>query len=141
MFSKSCQYAIRAVLFLAAYASEEKKMGTKEIAEAIGVPKHFLGKILQQLSRHNLVASTKGPHGGFYLTKEILQSHLIKVVECIDGEDNLKSCILGLPVCSSENPCPLHVQAFAYREGVLYQLKHQTIQDLANRVGREGLNL
>ena len=47
------------------------------------------------------------------------------------------SCILGLPVCSSENPCPLHIQAFAYREGLHYQLKHQAIGDLAKRIERE----
>ena len=141
MFSKSCKYAIRAVLFLAVKGKEGRKVGVQEIAEALGVPKHFLAKILQQLSRNSLIASTKGPHGGFYLNEENRNANLIKVVECMDGPEIFTSCLLGLPVCSSENPCPLHVQAFAFREGLLYQIKHQSIEELANRIEREQLKL
>ena len=137
MFSQACKYAIRAVLYLAVHASEGKKAGVKEIAAALDVPKYFLAKILQQLSRNNLISSTKGPSGGFYLSGQNLEATLKEVVECIDGPDVFNSCILGLPVCSSENPCPLHVQAFAYLEGLHYQLKHQAIGDLAKRIERE----
>lgn len=141
MFSKSCKYAIRAILYLAVKAREGQKVGVQEIAEELEVPKHFLAKILQQLSRNHLIASIKGPNGGFYLSEENREANLIKVVECIDGPEIFSSCLLGLPVCSSENPCPLHVQAFAYREGLLYQIKHQTIEELANRIERERLQL
>jgi Rrf2 family protein len=116
-------------------------MGVKEISDRLEVPKHFLAKILQQLAKHNLIASVKGPSGGFYLSESHLNASLIKVVESIDGREIFNSCLLGLPVCSSANPCPLHVQAYAYREGIIYQMKHQTIQELANRIEREELQL
>lgn len=137
MFSQACKYAIRAVLYLAVHASEGKKVGVKDIAAALDVPKYFLAKILQQLSRNNLISSAKGPSGGFYLSEKNLEASLKEVVECIDGSDVFNACILGLPVCSSKNPCPLHVQAFAYREGLHYQLKHQAIGDLAKRIEKE----
>ena len=77
MFSKSCKYALRAVLYLAANTNESKKAGAKVIAETLDVPRPFLSKILQQLSRHQLIASTKGPHGGFYLDeREKKTAHL-----------------------------------------------------------------
>lgn len=134
MFSKSCKYAIRAVLFLAVNASEEKKLGAKDIAEELDIPKHFLAKILQQLSRHQLIASTKGTGGGFYLEENNLNANLEAIIECIDGQSVFTSCILGLPVCSSENPCPLHHKSLKYREGLKATLSNQTIKDLAAKV-------
>ena len=141
MFSKSCKYAIRAVLYLALHSSEQHKLGVKEIAEALEVPGPFLAKLLQQLSRHHLVSSTKGPNGGFFLNKANRQASLKGVVESIDGPDIFTSCILGLQVCSSENPCPLHSRAIIYREGLLELIADQTIEEVAERVGRQELKI
>ncbi|MCB9272416.1 MAG: Rrf2 family transcriptional regulator [Lewinellaceae bacterium] len=137
MFSKACKYAIRAALYLAVHAESGQKLGVKDIATALDVPQHFLAKILQQLSRNHLISSAKGPSGGFFLDEQNMEVTLRQIVECIDGPDMFTSCILGLPVCSSENPCPLHVQAFAYREGLNYQLKHQAIGELAGKILKE----
>jgi Rrf2 family transcriptional regulator, iron-sulfur cluster assembly transcription factor len=134
MFSKTSQYAIRAVLYLAVSSSPENKIGVKEIAEALAVPKHFLAKILQQLSRHNLISSTKGPSGGFFLSAENRKANLRTVIESIDGPDVFNSCILGLPVCSSKNPCPLHAEALTYREGLFNLVGLKTIDEVAFRV-------
>lgn len=141
MFSKSCKYALRAVLYLAIHSSVEQKLGVREIAEALSVPGPFLAKILQQLSRNNLIASVKGPSGGFYLSDSNRRTSLRKVVECMDGPEVFSSCILGLPVCSSANPCPLHTQAFIYREGLLKLVEQQTIEEVARRVELETLKL
>jgi Rrf2 family iron-sulfur cluster assembly transcriptional regulator len=141
MFSKACQYAIRAVLFLAAHNPEGKKVSLAEIATAIDVPHHFLGKNLQLLVRDGLVSSSKGPHGGFWMTSDNLDRSLIDVIQLIDGPGIFQSCVLGLPFCSSANPCPLHVQAMAFRDGLLYQLKHNTIRELGLRIQRESIKL
>lgn len=141
MFSKSCKYAIRAVLYLAVHSNMEKKFGVKEVAEALEVPGPFLAKLLQQLSRQGLIASTKGPGGGFYLNEENRLRPLREVVEAIDGRDVFHSCILGLPVCGPENPCPLHSKAITYREEVFHLLDGQSIHDMAKRIQRLKLAL
>lgn len=141
MFSKSCRYAIRAVLYLAVHANMDNKLGVNDIAEALVVPKHFLAKILQQLSRDHLIVSVKGPNGGFYLNEENTNMPLYDIVKSIDGTEAFNSCILGLPVCSSENPCPLHVQAFSFRDGLLYQLENQSIEEMATRIERKNLKI
>ncbi len=140
MFSKTCQYAIRAVLYLAVHA-DDKKVGVAELAEALNAPKHFLAKILQQLSKHKLVSSAKGPKGGFYLTEKNLKATLEDIILCIDGPEVFTGCVMGLPQCSSENPCPLHVQANAYRQGLQFHLKYQSIGEMAMVVERQGLNI
>lgn len=141
MFSKSCKYAIRAVLFMAYKTSPDQRVGVKEISDALGVPGPFLAKLLQQLTRNNLVSSVKGPNGGFFLSEKNRNEPLRKVVECIDGPEVFSACILGLPVCSSENPCPLHTQAFIYREGLLQMVGKKTIAEIAAQVTQEGLSV
>ena len=141
MFSKTCKYAIRAVLFLALHTKKEKKCSVSDLAEALDVPKHFLAKILQQLSKHGLIASAKGPNGGFYLNEKNLQESLDAIIMCIDGPDFFSGCIMGLPVCSETNPCPLHAQATAYRQGLFYQLRYQSISEMATMIERKELNI
>jgi len=141
MFSQACKYGIRAVLYISENASEEGKLGVKEVAETLQTPKHFLAKVLQQLSKHDLIVSAKGPGGGFFLRDDQKDNTLLEIIHSIDGTDSLSGCILGLPVCSSENPCPLHVQAMAYREGLSYQLRHQSIREMATTVKRENIQL
>jgi Rrf2 family transcriptional regulator, iron-sulfur cluster assembly transcription factor len=141
MFSKSCKYAIRAVLYLAVHARPDHKIGIKPIAEALEVPMHFLGKILQQLAKHQIVSSTKGPGGGFFLTADNLANHIDKIITAIDGREVFTACVLGLPTCSPANPCPLHVQVFAYREGLRGQLHALTVAELAARIQRDHIRL
>ena len=78
----------------------------------------FLAKLLQQLAKHHLIASSKGAGSGFYLAQENQELSLADVIRCIDGNDLFSSCVLGLPVCSSENPCPLHYHAIVFRQSV-----------------------
>ncbi len=140
MFSKTCQYAIRAVLHLSLY-KDDYRVGVAELAEALKAPKHFLAKILQQLSKHGLVSSAKGPNGGFYLSEENQKATLEDVIICIDGSNVFSGCVIGLPQCSSDKPCPLHMQANAYRQGLQFHLKYQTIGEMALMVERQGLKI
>ena len=55
MFSKSTEYALRATIYIAQKSSEENKLGIKEISEAIDSPQSFTAKILQSLTRENIV--------------------------------------------------------------------------------------
>ncbi len=132
MFSKSCQYAIRAVIYLAEQQGADKNVGVKEIAEALNVPQQFLSKILQQLSKHNKISSVKGPGGGFYLDEFNAKATLLDIVEIIDGKHTLNNCILGKPYCSNEHPCPLHHQFYGCREGLRASLSACEIGSLVD---------
>lgn len=59
MFSKSCEYAIRATIYIAKQTKQDKRVGIKDIANAINSPNAFTGKILQQLSKAKIIESAK----------------------------------------------------------------------------------
>lgn len=127
IFSKTCEYAIRAVFYIAQKSSLGNKVGIKEIAAAIDSPELYLAKILQDLSRKGLISSTKGPNGGFYIDKGSLNRPLSDIVEAVDGDKLFYGCALGLKQCSEINPCPLHEQFKALRTQIHDSLSSTTI--------------
>ncbi len=130
MLSKSSQYAIRAVLYLSLNSNEKKKYSPKEIAKAIDTPAPFLAKTLQELTKRSLISSVKGRNGGFYLTEENKHNTLISIVDSIDGLDKFQECVLGLSVCSNDNPCSLHHSITPLRKKMVEELTFKTIDDL-----------
>ncbi|MEJ6980143.1 Rrf2 family transcriptional regulator [Pedobacter sp. P351] len=128
IFSKTCEYAMRAVFFIAHRTASGGKVGIKEIALGISSPEHFLAKILQDLSRRGIVLSTKGPNGGFYMDAPSLKRPLSDVVEAIDGDGIFVGCGLGLEYCSEENPCPIHHQFKDIRNQIHDMLQHTSIE-------------
>jgi len=134
MLSKSCIYALRAIIFIAHNANEQNKVGIKEMAKELDLPAHYLGKILQQLTKHNIIQSIKGPNGGFYLNNKSQEVKLIKVVEVMDGLDVFLKCGLGLNDCSEAHPCPLHDDFKTYRDGMFELFNAKSIADLVLKI-------
>jgi len=127
LFSKTCEYAMRAVFYIARCSHEGKRVGIKEIAEKINSPEPFLAKILQQLSRAGLIQSAKGPNGGFYLDAAGLNKPIADIVTAIDGKSIFAGCAMGLHDCSEINPCPLHHEFKKVRTQITKMLHQTTI--------------
>ena len=136
MFSNSAKYAINAVLYLAINAKGSEKILAREISDSISVPKAYIAKLLQELVRHDIISSERGPKGGFYLTEANRKVPMIKIVEMIDGEDLFKSCVLGLAHCDETKPCPLHEKISPYRWSLLTALEYNTIQDYSDEISK-----
>lgn len=136
MFSKACEYAIRATLYISIKSVEGSKLGIKEIAKEIDSPEPFTAKILQTLSREGIISSIKGPNGGFYLEPNGKPIPLNTIVKAIDGEDVLHTCTLGLRECSDKFPCPIHHEVKKYKEHVRKTMKGKTVQDLTKELSK-----
>ncbi|MBL0324255.1 MAG: Rrf2 family transcriptional regulator [Cytophagaceae bacterium] len=134
MISKTCGYAIRGMVLLSLEQNQEKKIGIQEIAEELSVPQHFMGKILQDLSKRGLIGSIKGPHGGFYCNNHTQELQLIEVIEAVDGLGILKKCFLGRDECSAINPCPMHDDFDGCRTAIFKVFASKTIADLVSSV-------
>lgn len=140
-FSKSCEYAMRATLYLATNSSDTSKIGVEQLSTVLDIPKHFLGKILQQLTKNRLISSAKGRNGGFFLSEENLNQSLTKIIESFDGPGVFTDCVLGLKECSSINPCPYHHTIQKYRSDFYDLLNNESIRDAAKRINTHNFNL
>lgn len=134
MFSKACEYAIRAAIFLSARSSVGTRVGIAEVSNGIGAPRHFTAKILQILTRKRLVSSQKGVNGGFYLDSLQKNRPVIDIIIAIDGDSLFTGCGLGLRECSEKEPCPLHENFLVVRNGLKKLLTDSTIGSLADRL-------
>ena len=128
--SKSFGYALRGILYIAVMKDERRKVQIDEIATKLSVPKHFLGKIMQEIVRAGLLKSTKGPYGGFSLADETLATPVIKLVEITDGMDQFSMCILQLKYCNGLNPCPFHYEMEEIKRNYLNLFTKNTFGDL-----------
>ena len=141
MLSNASQYAIRSILYLAMYSNDDQKIGVKKMADALETPKPFLAKLLQRLSRDQLVTSLKGPAGGFYLTEQNLDKSVWDVINCIDGTEKFDQCFLGLSKCSDKNPCPVHFTVVPFRNKILKDFKDKSIKKFVEEIVKKGRHI
>ncbi len=131
MFSKTCEYGIRAMIFIAQKSNAGNRTGIKEIAKAIDAPEHFIGKILLGLSRAGIVKSFKGPTGGFFLDDDLKQCSLADIVKAIDGDKIFLGCGLGLKNCNEKKPCPIHYEFKKIRDGIYDMLQNARVSEFS----------
>ncbi|HOZ86061.1 MAG TPA: Rrf2 family transcriptional regulator [Niabella sp.] len=138
MFSKSTEYALRATIYIARWASIENKVSLQTVANGIGAPQSFTAKILQQLTnkKTGIVSSVSGPTGGFYITEKSKKLPIIKILEVMEEIDTIMGCILGFPNCSDENPCSMHRSYKSIKIDIFELFQERTIEDLANAKDR-----
>jgi Rrf2 family protein len=134
VLGKTSEYAIRALVYVYIQNLEGKRPGFKEIAKKIDSPEQFTAKVLQNLTRAELVSSVKGRGGGFFFNDFIAPLTLYDVIRVIEGEQFFAKCGFGLKKCDGENPCPLHEDYSPVREGFLKLVTKQTIQSLAKKI-------
>ena len=128
IFSKGCGYGIQATLYVAMHGGD--RVGGKDIATKLQIPSHFLAKILQALSEHNVLDSQKGAQGGFKLARDPKDIPLLDIVRAVDGLSILHECVLGFPNCGTENPCFMHSRWGGIRTELEQMLRADTIADL-----------
>ncbi len=131
MLSNSSKYALKAVIYLTLHTDENRKMTVKEMSSHIKVPQAYVAKLLQDLSKRNLISSTRGPKGGFYVNETNKSLPISHIVYAVEGRKQFSSCLLGLEDCNEEKPCPIHHLIGPSRKQLLEVLEKTSIAQLA----------
>lgn len=132
MFSKACEYGIRAAIHISHRSQQGERVSLNAIAGAIDSPVAFTAKILQSLANDDIIISSKGPNGGYEIPeKKQKRITLLQIVTAIDGEKIFDGCGLGLKNCNDKTPCPLHSRFKEIRSNLKLMLKNTTIYELA----------
>ncbi len=135
MFSKACEYGIRSAIYIAGQSMQSRKVGLKEVAKEIDSPEAYTSKILQKLTKGNVIISEKGPTGGFTISNDSIKTlNLAAIVIAIDGDAIFKGCGLGLKKCNEKKPCPLHHKFKAVRNDLYNMLTATSIIELYGKI-------
>ncbi len=140
LLSKSCEYGLRATLYLASL-EPERYVSIRTISEELDISFHFLTKIFQKLTQAGLMRSFRGPNGGIALARPADEITLRDIVIAIEGPELFTECVLGLPGCGDRNPCPVHATWGVVREQLEALFASETLADFAAKIQAQDLRL
>ncbi len=129
-FSRQCEYALQAVMYIA-LKQDGEMTSIRELAKTLEIPYHFLAKILQDLTHKGLLTSLKGSAGGYMLAMPKESITPFHIVDAIDGSAFLTNCLMGFPNCSPEHACAVHNDWHKMREELHSMLKSTSIYEMA----------
>jgi Rrf2 family protein len=129
VISRTAEYALRAVVHLAAQTDESSSETVGQVAVGTRVPAGYLAKVLQNLSRAGLIASQRGLGGGFRLVRSAHDISIYEVIQAVDPMERIRTCPLGLEAHGT-NLCPLHRRLDDAMEMIEEQFRTTTIAEL-----------
>ncbi len=102
-FSSKTEYGLQAMVNLA--KSKKTAKPAKTIAKEEKISSKYLERLLNILRKNDLVQSTKGPSGGYTLSRSAQKISLRQIIVALDGPISPMKCIGS--VCHKEENCPL----------------------------------
>ena len=95
--SEAASLALHSMMHLA--QAENEPLSVDAIAARIDVSRAHLSKVLQRLSKSGLVRGTRGPGGGYALSRPPGEISLLEVYVAIDGPLPRTTWLLGHSKC------------------------------------------
>ncbi|NND72287.1 MAG: Rrf2 family transcriptional regulator [Rhodothermales bacterium] len=116
-------------------------VAVRTISAELNISATFLAKILKNLLAHDLVDTHRGPTGGVRLARAASTITVRQVVEAVDGDALFKACVLGLPNCGNDAPCPMHQEWAQTRQQIQKTFDSSTISSLGDSYASGGIRL
>ena len=134
ILSASATHALRALAFLAARPAGEAVLG-RDLARKVGIPAHYLAKVLATLARAGVLSASRGAKGGYRLARPAARIKLLEVVEPFEGKRARPGCLLrpGKP-CRASGACSAHTAWSGVKEGYVDFLERTTVEDIQGGV-------
>ena len=139
--TKKADYGLMALKYLAEQAVKPgatAAQSAKDIAEAYHIPPQLLAKILQTLTRANILVSTAGTNGGYALARAAADINAFEVIRAIDGPLFITSCITIHGTCDLAGHCTIKEPLRKVNDSIKDLLSGIRIADLAEPAEIEG---
>src|ERR1700722_4250440 len=133
-FGVGVDYSLKALLLLAERYPNSLPVRVEEIADTQDIPENYLRRLLIELKRGGLVASQKGPSGGYMLARPPARITMADVVEIIEGEYTPVECLEeSSATCPRQQPCAMRDVWREVRDSVNGILRGVTLQALSEK--------
>jgi Rrf2 family protein len=132
--NRSTQYTLQALLYLAEQPRGRMVL-VREIAERLGLPLHYLAKLMYPLSHAGWLDSLRGRNGGYRLRASARGLSVLAILERLQSSGAGEECLLGLKACGDDDACVLHCQWRPIREEMHAYLGTLTLGDIADCKG------
>jgi Rrf2 family iron-sulfur cluster assembly transcriptional regulator len=117
-----------------------------DIAQRQGISLSYLEQLFSRLRKQSLVASVRGPGGGYNLARGASEIHIAEVISAVDENVDTTRCA-GAHNCQDSGPCLTHdlwqdlsVRIYEYLDRISLQdlVDRKGVQDVAKRQDRQG---
>jgi Rrf2 family protein len=131
IYPRHIVYSLEALAYMATQPSN-KYLKVHEMASALSIPRHFLGKVLTDLVRKHLVTSIKGPAGGFVLAARPSSITIYRILAELGALTKLEdSCVMGFRDCTEQTPCAFHNLWSEFKIGAISQTQKLTLEEFS----------
>ncbi|MGM3175880.1 Fe-S cluster assembly transcriptional regulator IscR [Dickeya lacustris] len=124
------RYAVTAMLDVALH-SKEGPVPLADISERQGISLSYLEQLFSRLRKHGLVASVRGPGGGYLLGKDAAQIAIGSVISAVDESVDATRC-QGKEGCQGGDRCLTHTLWRDLSERISEFLNNITLDELVN---------
>ena len=131
LITRDTDYAIRALLYMA--QRPEKVVSAKELVDELAIPRAFLRRLLQVLSRKKILRSIKGKGGGFRLNRVPKKIGIADIIRVFQGNTDLFDCMFKKALCPDVSRCPLRKELKKIEKLVHRELGRITLSSLAHQ--------
>ncbi len=132
-YGKTARCALAALCHLAKFYESETPLGSQKISEAINLPQTLVAKVLTTVSTAGIIEGTRGPRGGYRLSKAPSEISVYQIVKLFgQDKDNDDFCPMGPGWCGIKDKCPLHDTIQELRDTTYNALQSSTLADFAS---------
>ncbi len=137
------RYAVTAMLDLAIH-HEQGPISLSDISARQGISLSYLEQLFAKLRRRGLVVSTRGPGGGYTLSRAATEIAIADVITAVDERVDTARCA-GRGDCCNGEPCLTHdlwfelsrrIEDFLATITLGDIMQRQTVREVAHRQNR-----
>lgn len=125
--SSKTHYGLMALHYLAVNYGKEPTSAS-ELGKTVGVSPKYLEQILRKLQTRNVISSTRGAQGGYYLSREPEKITVGEVVRTLEDDMEIIECVSGGGKCKC---CPTSGVWKKLYDGINALLDDITLKDVA----------
>ena len=136
--TKMTRFGTRAV-FDIAYNSSGVPVQVRDIAKRQELPLKFLEQIFNKLKKTDFIKSSRGPGGGYELTKDPSEITVGDIVRAVEESLDLVCCVSDTKTCERAEQCPTRPVWEETSRRIKEYLDTVTIADLCEDACRKGI--
>ena len=127
--NKTTSYTLKVLNYMAEHENEIHS--AYNLHKNLGIPRQYLRQLLTSLSKNGFIKSISGRKGGFVFSKKIDEIFILDIINSMEGDEFLDTCILGFDKCPFDDHCALHNTWNDHRKSITKVLKNTSLADLA----------
>jgi Rrf2 family protein len=132
---KTTEYALSVLAFM---ATRNRKMYAAELLyQELQIPRQYLRRLLTDLSRKGFIVSTRGRNGGYVFARDMSTINFAQVIDAMEGEEAMNTCLLGFTACILDHPCAMHDMWTEARSKMIETLTKTSFADLNEKYQKD----